>query len=141
MSIHPNLIPPVQNTHGGLSKVEALAAVQLALDKKAYNVVLLEIGEVVSYADFFLICSGKSTVQVRAIVDEIEQGLRQRGIRPLHIEGKSEGRWVLLDYDDVIIHVFHEESRQMYDIERLWYDVPRETFGEQDSLQTFEAIP
>ncbi len=103
----------------------AIAAAQAALDKKAEDVVLLEVSEFTTYADYFLICSGRSVIQVKAIVNEIEQQMKNWGIRPLHIEGLSESRWVLLDYDELIIHVFLEETRWFYNLERLWTDVPR----------------
>ena len=112
-----------------VSKDDVFATVQVALDKKAQDVILLEISQVVSYADYFLICSGRSIIQVKAIVSAIEKSLKERGIRPLHIEGLPEGRWVLLDYDELIIHVFLEETRYFYNLERLWSDVPCTTFG------------
>ena len=113
-----------------ISKDEALAAAQVALDKKAEDVLLLEISNVVSYADFFLICSGRSVTQVKAISEAIEESFKERGIGPLHIEGRTEGRWILLDYDELIVHVFLEETRAFYDLERLWHDVPRTAFEE-----------
>jgi ribosome-associated protein len=91
---------------------------------------MLEISSVASYADYVLICSGRSIVQVKALVDAIQACLKQRHIHPLHIEGLAEARWVLLDYDELIIHVFLEEARYFYDLERLWSDVPRTAFEE-----------
>lgn len=117
-----------------VTKDDALTAAQVALDKKAQDVLLLEISAVVSYADYFLICSGRSTVQVKAIADAIERSFRDQGIRPLHIEGTTEGRWILMDYDELIIHVFLEETRQFYNLERLWSDVPRLTVEEPAPL-------
>jgi len=113
-----------------LSKEEALATAQVMMDKKAQDVVLLEISKVVAYADYFLICSGRSTIQVKAIVNAVEEYLKSREITPLHIEGYTEGRWVLLDYDELIVHVFLEEARNFYNLERLWGDVPRTIFEE-----------
>jgi ribosome-associated protein len=121
---------PKENGSMALTKEDVLATAQVMGDKKAQDVVLLEVAHVVSYADYFLIGSGRSTVQVKAIVNAIEEHFYAKGIRPLHVEGASEGRWVLLDYDDVIIHVFLEEARQFYNIERLWRDVPRTTFAD-----------
>lgn len=115
-----------------VTKDDALAAAQVALDKKAQNVLLLEISTVVAYADYFLICSGRSTVQVKAIADTIERAFRDQGIRPLHIEGTTEARWILMDFDELIVHVFLEETRQFYNLERLWSDVPRLTFDEPE---------
>ena len=114
-----------------ISKDEALAVAQVAIDKKAQDVILLEISKVVSYADYFLICSGRSEVQVKAITDAIAQHFKEKGIHPLHVEGLTEGRWVLLDYDELIVHVFLEETRQFYNLERLWRDVPSITFEEE----------
>lgn len=113
-----------------LTKEDALATAQVMVDKKAQAVVLLEISSVVAYADYFVICSGRSVTQVKAIAAAIEKYFLPRGIRPLHVEGYAEGRWTLLDYDDVIVHVFLEEARNFYDLERLWRDVPRTDFEE-----------
>lgn len=113
-----------------LSKEEALATAQVMIDKKAQDVVLLEISTIVAYADYFLICSGRSITQVKAIVNAIEEYLKSKGIAPLHIEGYTEGRWVLLDYDELIVHVFLEEARNFYNLERLWSDVPQTVFEE-----------
>lgn len=114
------------------TREDAVSAAEAALDKKAQEIVLLEVSQVTTYADYFLICSGRSAIQVKAIVSAIEQQLKERGIRPLHIEGQSEARWVLLDYDELIIHVFHEEAREFYDLERLWKDVSRTKFEEPE---------
>lgn len=113
-----------------LSKDEALSTAQVMLDKKARDVVLLEISPIVAYADYFLICSGRSVVHVKAIVSAVEEYLKNNGVTPLHIEGYSEGRWVLLDYDELIVHVFLEDARHFYNLERLWGDVPRIEFEE-----------
>jgi ribosome-associated protein len=128
--IHEDQSMVASATEITVSKEDAVAAAQIALDKKALDVVLLEVGEVTSFADYFLICSGRTAIQVKAIVNAIEQHLKEQGIRPLHIEGLSESRWVLLDYDELIIHVFLDETRHFYDLERLWSDVPRTTFEE-----------
>ncbi|MCP4403501.1 MAG: ribosome silencing factor [bacterium] len=114
----------------GVSREDAVSAAEATLDKKAQDIVLLEVSEVTTYADYFLICSGRSSIQVKAIVTAIEQHLKERGILPLHLEGQSEARWVLMDYDELIVHVFHEEARSFYDLERLWKDVPCTTFEE-----------
>ncbi len=113
-----------------VTREDAVSAAEAALDKKAKDTVLLEVSQVTSYADYFLICSGRSSIQVKAIVASIEQQMKDRGIRPLHIEGQSEARWVLMDYDELIVHVFHDEARGFYDLERLWKDVPCTKFEE-----------
>jgi len=99
--------------------------VEAALDKKAEDVVVLEIKELTSLADFFVICSGKSDRQVQSIAGNIELVLKERGILPLGMEGMREGRWVVMDYGDVIIHIFYAPIREFYDLERLWGDAPR----------------
>ncbi len=114
-----------------LTKDDACEVAQVMLDKKALDVTLLDIASVVPYADFFLLCSGRSVVQVKAIISGIEEHLHSKGFRPLHVEGYSEGRWVLLDYDDLIVHVFLEEARLFYNLERLWGDVPRTVFHDE----------
>ncbi len=114
-----------------LTKDDACEVAQVMLDKKALDIALLEISSVVSYADYFLLCSGRSAIQVKAIIAAIEAHMKGKGVLPLHIEGYSEGRWVLLDYDDVIVHVFLEEARLFYNLERLWGDVPRTVFEDE----------
>lgn len=99
-------------------------AVEAALDVKAEDVIALDVGELSSFADVFVVCTGRSDRQVRAIADSIEQAAKRAGQPPLGVEGYSEGRWVLVDLDDVIVHVFEPEARAHYDIERLWSDAP-----------------
>ncbi|MBI1987097.1 MAG: ribosome silencing factor [Nitrospinae bacterium] len=95
---------------------------ETAQDKKAYDLVILDLRKYSYVTDYFIICSGSSTVQVQAIADAIDEKLGKEGIRPLGREGYSEAHWVLLDYADVVIHIFHEETRKFYDLERLWGD-------------------
>ncbi len=98
---------------------------QAVLGKKAVHVVALDVRELTSIADFFIICSGRSARQVSAIADHVERELRKQKIKPLSVEGADEGQWVLVDYGHVIIHVFYESARQFYDLEGLWNDAPR----------------
>jgi ribosome-associated protein len=100
-------------------------AAQTASDKKATEIVMLDLRKVASFTEYFLICTGTSTRQVQAISDAIEEQLRKNGKRPLHIEGRSGAEWVLLDYGDFIVHVFTSASRKFYDLERLWRDAGR----------------
>ncbi len=100
----------------------ALGAGALALDKKALDVVILELGELTYVAEYFVICSGDSTTQVKTIAEHIELELARKGVRPSGREGFSHGHWVLLDYGDVIVHVFETETRQYYSLEKLWMD-------------------
>ena len=100
-------------------------AVQAALDLKAVDVKVLELAEVSDFTDLFLICSGTNERQVQAIADNVENELRKQKVRPLHIEGHRRARWVLMDYGgDMVIHIFHREAREFYDLERLWSDAP-----------------
>jgi len=100
-------------------------AARAAVDKKAFQIVGLQISALSSYADGLLICSGGSDRQVAAIADEVQRQLAQEGRRPLHVEGERRAEWVLMDYGDVVIHVFTEERRAYYGLEGLWGDAPR----------------
>jgi ribosome-associated protein len=102
-----------------------LACVAAALDRKAYDLVVLDTATLTSVADYFVICSGRSDTQVQAIADAIERDCREHGMRPLAIEGREQGRWALLDYDDVVVHVFYTPIREFYELERLWVRAPR----------------
>jgi len=97
--------------------VEALEA---ALDKKAQEIVVIELGELCSFADHFIICSGTSNRHNQTIGEGIDENLRKLGKRPLHIEGHKDGDWVLMDYGDFVVHIFTARARQFYDLERLW---------------------
>jgi len=99
--------------------------IQAVLGKKAAHVVALDVRELTSIADFFIICSGRSSRQVVAIAEHVERQLRQHKIKPLSVEGTAEGQWVLMDYGHVIIHVFFESVRSFYDLEGLWSDARR----------------
>jgi ribosome-associated protein len=100
-------------------------AVTAAEDKKAIDLVVLKLVELTAFADYFVICSGNSARQVQAIADEIEDQLKQQKARPLNIEGYNNAEWILMDYGSVIVHVFSENSRRFYDLERLWRDAER----------------
>nr|HID58261.1 ribosome silencing factor [Desulfobacterales bacterium] len=106
--------------------------IKAALSKKAIDLTILDVRGVASFADTFIICSGRSNRQVSAIAEFIESYLKDRGIKPLGIEGLREGHWVLMDYGDVIIHVFHEPVREFYDLEGLWADAKRIDVDEKD---------
>ncbi|MBZ5553974.1 MAG: ribosome silencing factor [Acidobacteriia bacterium] len=95
-------------------------AVRAAEDKKAEDIVILNLSSICSFTDYFLICTGHSSRQVQAIVDGIEEKLRKQSFRPTHIEGYSQGEWVLMDYTDFVVHVFSPKAREFYDLERLW---------------------
>jgi ribosome-associated protein len=106
----------------------ALRAVELALGKKAEDVVLLDLRSVTNIADYFVICTAASDPQMRAIADAIVDGLAAVKHKVWHAEGYEVRRWVLLDYVHVVIHVFLPETRRYYALERLWGDAPQETF-------------
>jgi ribosome-associated protein len=76
-------------------------------------------------ADYFVICSGTSTTQVKAIADNVEYKLREEGLRPIGVEGRDNAQWVLIDYGDVVVHVFEEETRAFYELEKFWLDAPK----------------
>jgi len=95
------------------------------LAKKAREPVVLDVRELTSIADAFIICSGRSNRQVTAIAEHIQVTLKGQGIRPLSVEGNKEGHWTILDYGDVVIHVFFESVREFYDLESLWIDARR----------------
>ncbi|RJQ32949.1 MAG: ribosome silencing factor [Peptococcaceae bacterium] len=97
-------------------------AVQAAEEKKAFNITVLDIKTVSIVADYFIICSGRSNTHVQAIAESIQKKLKETGTHVLHLEGVREGRWILLDYGDVVVHVFQEAERQFYNLERLWGD-------------------
>ncbi len=104
---------------------DALRALALALDKKALEPVLLDVRGLCTYASYQLVVSGRSDRQVDAICEGISVGMKEAGIRPLSTEGKRSGQWALLDFGDLIVHVFHHPSREHYDLEGLWIDAPR----------------
>jgi len=103
----------------------ALECTRAALDHKAYDLVVLETGRLSSIADYFVICSGRSDTQVQAIAQAIEKHLGTLGERPLSVEGLPHAQWVLMDYGDVVVHIFYVPVREFYDLERLWIRVPR----------------
>jgi len=96
----------------------------LALEKKAEDVMILDLRELSVACDYFVVCTAQSEQQVVAVADNIDSKLRERGQPPWHVEGRAGRRWVLLDFVDVVVHVFHHETRQYYMLERLWGDAP-----------------
>ncbi|MEW6269672.1 MAG: ribosome silencing factor [Thermodesulfobacteriota bacterium] len=103
----------------------AVLCAEAALDKKGADLVLLDVREHTSIADYFVIVSGRSDTQVRAIAEHVEEVCRKAGYRPLAVEGLRHGQWVLLDFGDVVVHVFYAPVRDFYDLERLWAQAPR----------------
>ena len=99
-------------------------AAQAALEKKALDVVVLDVRGISGFADYFLLCSGRSTTHIRTIAEAIREALKADGARPRHAEGEPDSGWVLLDYGDVLMHLFLEDTRVYYALERLWGDAP-----------------
>jgi ribosome-associated protein len=91
-------------------------------DKKALDVAVLDISRISSFANYFLLCSGDSSRQIQAIADEVEEKLRADGFRPSHVEGYGNAEWILMDYTDLVVHIFSKKARAYYDLERLWRD-------------------
>lgn len=104
---------------------------QIALEKKGSDIVILDLRNITSITDFFVICTGSVDQHVKTIVDEIDDRLRPEN-KPWHIEGYQNLTWVLMDYVDVVVHVFQPETRAYYNLERLWADAPKEVIGTSD---------
>ncbi|HLF99029.1 MAG TPA: ribosome silencing factor [Acidimicrobiia bacterium] len=113
---------------------QALAAASAAASKKGEAIVVLDVGPILAITDYFVIASGTNDRQVRTIVDEVERQLKDRfDIAPLRVEGAAEGQWVLMDYGDFWVHVFLDETRHYYELERLWSDAARVPFRDTAS--------
>lgn len=108
----------VESAH--MARVAALSAD----DKKGKDVRILDIRSISSVADYFVICTGTSVTHVRAIVDNVEEKMAELGLRLHHMEGYQNGRWILLDFSDIVVHVMQEQERSFYNLERLWGDAP-----------------
>ncbi len=116
----------------GIEKAELLFS-QVA-DNKGEEIVILDVRDLSCITDYFIITHGRSTRHVQGMVDRIQRGMRERGIKCSGIEGETEGKWCLMDYDDVIIHIFYEPVRYVYDLEGLWSQARRIEFEEQTEL-------
>lgn len=111
------------------------AAGELCLEKKATDVVVLDIRKITQMTDYFLIAGGFTDIHVRAVAEYVEDLLREKfGVKPWHVEGKEAGRWMLLDYVDFVVHVFQPEAREFYQLEKLWRDAERHDLGSGDEL-------
>lgn len=109
----------------------ALVAATSAATKSGYDIVILDVGPIISIIECFVLVSARNTRQVRTIVDDVEQSLREHdGSRPIGVEGRDDSSWVLLDFGDIVVHVFLDETRAFYDLDRLWADAPRIPFEE-----------
>jgi ribosome-associated protein len=101
------------------------SAVRAADEKKAQNIVVLRLSAITEFTDYFVICTGNSSRQTQAIADEIVERLKMSGVRPLNTEGYKNAEWILIDFGSFVVHIFTEESRRFYDLERLWRDAER----------------
>ena len=106
-------------------EAKVLLCINTLLEKKAKDIIVINIKELSSFTDYFVICSGTSDRQVKALASFIQESLKKSGILPLGVEGATYGKWVLIDYDDVVVHIFQETVRAFYDLERLWPEAPR----------------
>jgi ribosome-associated protein len=113
------------------SRQRALLCINASLEKKAKDLIILKVQELSAFADYFIIVSGTSDRQVRAIATAIQENLKKAQILPLGIEGEAAGQWILMDYNDVIIHIFLDTVRTFYDLERLWSEAPRMTVPDE----------
>lgn len=107
------------------TQTKAIRAAEIAFDKQAEGIAVLDVRRLTSYTDFFLICHGRSDRQVQAITEAIQTTLKAEGIRPVAVEGTDTAQWVLMDYEDFVVHVFYEPVRTYYDLDGLWADAPR----------------
>ncbi len=124
MRAEPTPTPPSVPSAASDISGRVRGAVAAADDRKAIDLKVLHLEKVTDFTDYFLICSGTSERQVQAIADAVLERLREEKVRPLHVEGYNRGQWVLLDYGDFVVHVFQEEPRKFYGLERLWGDAP-----------------
>ena len=108
----------------------ARLCVHAALEKKAQDPIILDVRKICSFTDYFVIMSGRSTRHVQGLAEAIEAELRSKRLSTTKAEGLQEGTWVLLDFNDVVVHIFYSESRKFYDIEGLWHDAPRVTLDD-----------
>lgn len=122
------------------AKSLALAVAQTAWSKNAYGTRILDVSKVANFTDFFVILSGRSDRHVQAISEAIEAGMKEQGVRPLGVEGRRAGTWILMDYGDVVVHVFEQRTREFYDLERLWSDAEDVQVTEPPWVQDFARM-
>jgi len=119
---------------------KALLIAEVARSKHAEEIVIFHVSGLTSLADYFILCSTESEPQLRAVVDAVQGTLSKEGLRPLGVEGRDSGRWVLIDYDDVILHVFKEEARVFYNLDGLWGDAPQVALPEFSDEKGGETV-
>jgi ribosome-associated protein len=110
---------------------KALLLIRFALDRKACDLVVLDVHDLTSIADYFIVCSGRSDRQVQSIAQGIEENAAEEGFRPFAVEGAQRGHWALIDFSDVIVHIFYEPVREFYDLDGLWGHAPRAELPER----------
>lgn len=110
---------------------KALLASKIIKERKAVNPVLFKVGKLTSITDYFLVASGKSSRQVQAIYRHLNRRMRERGLKAYGVEGEREGHWILMDYGDLVIHIFYQPVREFYDLESLWIEAPRINTNEE----------
>ena len=118
------------------SNVFAKRISEIMFNKKAYDVLLIDLRNLTAFADFFVICSADSDVQVKAIADDVDRSLRDEGVKCWHKEGYQALNWVLLDYVDVVVHVFKKDAREFYNLEKLWGDARFERLADPAQSQS-----
>jgi ribosome-associated protein len=118
------------------SRAVAVAAARAASDKQASRIVILDVREPIVITDYFVICTASSARQIRSLLDEVERVTRDMGVKPIRREGEGDAGWWLLDYFDVVVHVFAEEEREYYDLERLWRDAPEVPWESSDAMSS-----
>jgi len=124
-------------TDAPISRAIALAAASAARDKQAADVVVLDVADLLSITDYFVICSAASSRQLKTVIEAVEERVRNElGFKPVRREGEADAGWWLLDYVDVVVHVFGEEERAYYDLERLWSDAPRPGWASEGAARS-----
>ncbi len=140
-----HLIPPRTDQKKRATQVPARAlaagAVEAVLEKKAHDIVVMDMQQVSGVADYFVLCNGDSDLQIKAIADSVRGRLREQfQERPWHVEGYEHRQWVVLDYVDLVVHVFAAEKRTFYDLERLWGDAPKEVVPDDGTAYTVRLL-
>ena len=118
------------------SRDVAIAAARAASAKQAEDIVVLDVHDIIVITDYFVICTANSQRQIRTVIDAVEEAVRDLGVKPVRREGEPEAGWWLLDYIDVVVHVFGQPERAYYDLERLWSDAPRPPWESSDAAKT-----
>jgi ribosome-associated protein len=132
----------VHKKHAGRSSMErARLAAQAGLDKNAEDLIILDVRGLSSFTDFFVIMSGRSTRHVQGLAEAVDESLREKRLREANTEGLRDGLWVLLDFNDVVVHIFYAETREFYNLEGLWHDAPRVNVKPEEEEVVAEETP